>query len=135
MVGSDFDKVQASRFARMALDCVHKEYANKTAHALKADADVKPPRRVPPAFYRFLQCVDPEHLEPTRVGDVAAGKLWHLAGLNLSRAWMMEGIVSKLPLLDRARSPWRCSATGSGKEGSKASRANPTKVAIGRAAS
>ena len=29
--------------------------------------------------------------------DVTDGKLYHLAGLNLSRAWMLEGIVSKLP--------------------------------------
>ena len=36
-------------------------------------------------------------LEPTRVSDVTDAKLWHLAGLNLSRAWMLEGILSKLP--------------------------------------
>jgi len=45
-------------------------------------------------FSAFLPSVD---LEPTRVTDVTDGKLYHLAGLNLSRAWMLEGIVSKLP--------------------------------------
>jgi len=49
--GSDFDQSQAARFARMALDCVHKEYPNKIAHSLNSDADVKPPRALTPAFY------------------------------------------------------------------------------------
>ncbi|MBZ5622729.1 MAG: DUF2891 domain-containing protein [Acidobacteriia bacterium] len=56
-------------------------------------------------FARFLPHVDLEHLEPTRVADVADGKLWHLAGLNLSRAWMLEGIVSKLPAAGARRKP------------------------------
>ena len=63
-----------------------------------AEADVV--RRIlPPAefarwFTAFLPRVD---LEPTLVSDVTDGKAYHLAGLNLSRAWMLEGIVSKLP--------------------------------------
>ena len=52
-------------------------------------------------FKTFLPKVD---LEPTKVADVTDGKLYHLAGLNLSRAWMLEGIASKVsekkPLLD-----------------------------------
>ena len=51
MSASDFDQAQASRFARLALDCVHKEYPNKIAHSLNSDADVKPPRELTPAFY------------------------------------------------------------------------------------
>jgi hypothetical protein len=53
-------------------------------------------------FTAFLPRVD---LEPTRVTDVTDGKLYHLAGLNLSRAWMLEGIVSKLPATDGRRKP------------------------------
>jgi len=41
----------AERFARLALDCVHKEYPNKIAHVLLSDADAKPPRALTPAFY------------------------------------------------------------------------------------
>ena len=52
----------------------------------------------------FSSAVD---LEPTRVSDVTDGKLYHLAGLNLSRAWMLEGIVSKLPAGDARRRPSR----------------------------
>src|SRR5579863_3649118 len=51
MAATDFDQVQAARFARLALDCVHKEYPNKIAHSLNSDADVKPPRELTPAFY------------------------------------------------------------------------------------
>src|SRR3974390_3615978 len=51
MAGSDFDQAQAAACARMALDCVHKEYPNKIAHSLNSDADVKPPRELTPAFY------------------------------------------------------------------------------------
>jgi hypothetical protein len=71
-----------------------------------AEADVV--RRIlPPAefarwFTAFLPRVD---LEPTRVADPADGKLYHLAGLNLSRAWMLEGIVSGLPGDDARRAP------------------------------
>ncbi|MFK5955089.1 MAG: DUF2891 domain-containing protein [Planctomycetota bacterium] len=42
-------------------------------------------------------------LTPTLVSDVTDGRLVHLAGLNLSRAWTLEGIVSALPKLDPRR--------------------------------
>ena len=51
MASSDFDQAQAARFARLALDCIHKEYPNKIAHSLNSDADVQPPRLLTPAFY------------------------------------------------------------------------------------
>ena len=62
-------------------------------------------RILPPAEFAqwltaFLPSVD---LEPTRVADPTDGKLYHLAGLNLSRAWMLEGMVSKLPASDPRR--------------------------------
>jgi len=63
-------------------------------------------RRVLPAsefhawFNEFLPRIE---LEPTRVIDVTDGKLYHLAGLNLSRAWMLRGIVSKLSAGDPRR--------------------------------
>ncbi len=51
MADTSFDQTQASRFARLALDCVHKQYPNKIAHSLNSDADVQPPRELTPAFY------------------------------------------------------------------------------------
>ena len=47
----DFGPDQAERFARLAMDCVHKEYPNKISHSLLSDADVAPPRKLTPAFY------------------------------------------------------------------------------------
>jgi hypothetical protein len=49
--GATLDAAAASRFARLALDCVHREYPNKIAHVLGSDADVRPPRELTPAFY------------------------------------------------------------------------------------
>lgn len=47
----DLTAQAAARFARLALDCVHKEYPNKIAHSMNSDADVAPPRKLTPAFY------------------------------------------------------------------------------------
>lgn len=51
MADTGFDVKQAARFARLALDCVHREYPNKIAHSMNSDADLKPPRELTPAFY------------------------------------------------------------------------------------
>jgi hypothetical protein len=45
-----FDEKAAERFAKLALECVHKEYPNKISHVLNSDADVAPPRKLTPAF-------------------------------------------------------------------------------------
>ncbi len=59
-----------------------------------------PPAEFGRWFTAFLPRVE---LEPTSVSDVTDGKAYHMAGLNLSRAWMLEGIVSKLPAGDPRR--------------------------------
>ncbi len=41
----------AARFARLALDCVMREYPNKIAHTLQSDSDIAAPRVLTPAFY------------------------------------------------------------------------------------
>ena len=48
---SGLDRAAASRFAALALHCVHLEYPNKISHVLAADADVRPPRELTPVFY------------------------------------------------------------------------------------
>src|SRR5213592_380535 len=48
--GGAFDAHAAERFAKLALECVHKEYPNKISHVLNSDADVAPPRKLTPAF-------------------------------------------------------------------------------------
>lgn len=47
----ELDEATASRFAALALSCVHQEYPNKIAHVLSGDDDVQPPRQLTPAFY------------------------------------------------------------------------------------
>ncbi len=83
-----------------------------------AEADVM--RRVlPPAeFARWLSAFlpgipqngSPDWLPPARVTDPSDPKLAHLDGLNLSRAWMLEGIASALPAGDRRLASLRAAA-------------------------
>jgi hypothetical protein len=47
----DLGSGDVSRFADLALGCVHREYPNKIAHVLASDADVAPPRKLTPVFY------------------------------------------------------------------------------------
>jgi hypothetical protein len=47
----DFSSEAATRFAELALSCVHQEYPNKIAHVLSGDADARPPRELTPAFF------------------------------------------------------------------------------------
>jgi hypothetical protein len=46
-----FTAVDASRYARMALECVHKEYPNKIAHVLNSKEDARAPSELTPAFH------------------------------------------------------------------------------------
>lgn len=49
----------------------------------------------------FLPTVgQPSWFPIARISDRSDGKLAHLDGLNLSRAWMLEGIASALPVSD-----------------------------------
>ncbi len=45
------DKELANRFARLALDCVHREYPNKIGHVLNTVADARTPSSLHPVFY------------------------------------------------------------------------------------
>jgi hypothetical protein len=60
-----------------------------------------------PWLYGFLPRVATDGstgwLAPVRSSDPADGKLSHLDGLNLSRAWMLEGIASALDESDARR--------------------------------
>ena len=40
----------ATRFAQLALDCVHREYPNKISHLLRSEEEVAPPCELTPAF-------------------------------------------------------------------------------------
>ncbi len=49
--GPDLDAEAASRFAGLALACVHAEYPNKISHVLRSDEDARPPRELYPVFH------------------------------------------------------------------------------------
>jgi hypothetical protein len=42
---------QLSRYARLALDSIHREYPNQISLVLQSDADLAPPRALTPVFY------------------------------------------------------------------------------------
>jgi hypothetical protein len=69
-----------------------------------AEADAV--RRVlrPAEYAAWLQRFLPEiPLRPEKVTDPTDGQLAHLDGLNLSRAWMLEGIAAGLPKTHKRR--------------------------------
>jgi len=43
--------VTTDRFARLALQCIHREYPNKISHVMSSDRDALPPSQLTPAFY------------------------------------------------------------------------------------
>jgi hypothetical protein len=46
-----FDATAVSRFAELALDCVHQGYPNKISHVLSSAEDAKPPVELTPVFF------------------------------------------------------------------------------------
>ncbi len=74
-----------------------------------AEADllrrILPPERYAVWLSSFLSPIpgdaSPRWLPPAEVTDRADPKLAHLDGLNLSRAWMLEGIARGLPASDK----------------------------------
>src|SRR5699024_10364300 len=59
----------------------------------------------------FLPQIGEENWLPVAVvTDRADGKLAHIDGLNLSRAWMLEGIAAGLPENDPRREPLAAAA-------------------------
>ncbi len=62
----------------------------------------------------FMPSLEPaaigDLLKPVSVSDITDGKLVHLAGLNLNRAWTLRGISSALPEQDSRRERLELSA-------------------------
>ena len=93
---------EAVRFfgADRAADIAREPSAHDFLSPLLGEADLM--RRVLPApvfavwFAALLPDGAAEQLEPVVSPDPADGKLSHLNGLNLSRAWMLQGIASAL---------------------------------------
>lgn len=85
-----------------------------------AEADVM--RRVlpPKAYAEWLTSFLPKMtLKPAVVTDPTDGKLAHLDGLNLSRAWMLDGIASGLPENDPRVKTYRAASKAHADDGLK----------------
>ena len=90
-----------------------------------AEADLMRRILAPAAFAGWLTGFLPDlprdgsagWLEPGVVTDPTDGKLAHLDGLNLSRAWMLEGIASGLPSEDPRIAALRAAAERHRKDG------------------
>jgi hypothetical protein len=72
-------KEQYSGFAQMALNCIQKEYPNKTGHVMDDEDDVLAPRQMHPAFYG---CFD-----------------WHS---SVHGHWMLTALIKHVPDLPEA---------------------------------
>src|SRR5258708_12196204 len=70
------DAAAASRFVRLALTCVRKEYPNKLDHVMNGAPEVRSPRDLHPAFYG---CFD-----------------WHS---SVHGHWMMVRLLRRFPAL------------------------------------
>ncbi len=46
-----FDAAVATRFARLALDCIHQEYPNKISHVMSSAEDARQPHELTPVFF------------------------------------------------------------------------------------
>jgi hypothetical protein len=71
---------QASRFAKLALKCVSREYPNKPEHVMNDAGDVEGPKRLHPAFYG---CYD-----------------WHS---SVHGHWMLVRLLRTFPSIPEAR--------------------------------
>jgi hypothetical protein len=76
---TSFGATDASRFARLALSCIHREYPNKLDHVLNGSSEVRSPRELHPAFYG---CFD-----------------WHSA---VHGHWMLVRLLKLFPALAEA---------------------------------
>jgi len=93
-----------------------------------AEADLMRRVLAPPAYGDWLQGFLPQvpadgsaaWLEPAVVTDPGDPKLAHLDGLNLSRAWMLDGIVHGLPAPDARRASLQAAADRHREAGLKA---------------
>ena len=85
------DESQASRFARLALKCVSKEYPNKPIYVINSATDVEAPKELAPGFLRLLRLafVGPRALDAGEInthipqGSRSPGDLRNALGVNL----------------------------------------------------
>ena len=101
-----------------------------------AEADLMRRVLAPPAFAAWLAEFLPDlpedgstpWLSPVVAADRSDGKLAHFDGLNLSRAWMLEGIAGGLPVDDARRAALLAAADEHARSGLAALTSDPYEV-------
>ncbi len=110
VVAQAVDPVLASRFAGLALACVHRPYPNKIAHVLQRDEDALPPARLTPAFYGCFDWHSAVHghwllVRLLRTADDASWKPSARAALD--RSLTVENLLAEVAYLEgEGRASW-----------------------------
>jgi hypothetical protein len=92
----------ADRFARLALQCIHREYPNKIAHVMNSDRDARPPRELTPAFYGCFDwhsCVHGHWLLVRLLRLVPGGRFARRARAAISRSLTPENVAGEVRYL------------------------------------
>ena len=97
------DPVLASRFARLALDCIHREYPNKIAHVLNGAEDARTPSQLYPVFYGCFDWHSAVHghwllvrLLRTTAGEGMPPELGEEIAQALERSFRPEGVAAEV---------------------------------------
>jgi len=91
-----------ARFARLALDCVHREYPNKIAHVMQGDADAGTPASLHPVFFGCFDWHSSVHGHWLLVrllrtaGDELPPELRTEIAAALNKSFTAEGIAAEV---------------------------------------
>jgi len=100
-----FTAKDATRFARLALDCVHRPYPNKISHVLESENDARTPQQLTPVFYGCYDWHSSVHghwllVRLCRV--FPSGEFCEEARAALQRSFTAPGVEAEVKYLDRA---------------------------------
>ena len=99
------DSASASRFAALALKCLHQEYPNKISHTMTSDADARAPRELTPAFfgcYDWHSAVHGHWLLVRLVRLYPDAAFARTAREELARSFTPQNIAAEAAYLERA---------------------------------
>jgi len=99
------DSASASRFAALALRCLHQEYPNKISHTMISDADARVPRELTPAFfgcYDWHSAVHGHWLLVRLVRLYPDAAFAGTAREELARSFTPQNIAAEVAYLERA---------------------------------
>ena len=101
--GFSADTGPEARFARLALDCVHREYPNKIAHVMSSAADARTPFSLHPVFYGCFDWHSSVHghwllvrLLRTERGEAITPELGSEIVSALDQSFTAEGVAEEV---------------------------------------